>query len=455
MFSIGNLKGNGRMNKLGAVACSLGLLLSFGVTACTGGGADGGSSAKPDGKQQKEEAVKSNVNEPAELVIFGQVGNTEQVWNERFGTALKQKFPNYTFKYIQKNSQNTITNMIASGQTIDLIHDSIGGINADVVNTGYGYDLAELLKKHQLDLNQLEPAVLQSVSVQGKLYGLPLHDGGLVLYYNKDIFDKFGVPYPKNGMTWEQKDKFLRYEDVYNVWVMFAVEAGSFYYEIGGLKGTATFGDIVICPPDTVFRRVVVAPLTFYYLELVWIDSQSSGQQAADIIPAGKISIVNTSRLAHNYAAMRKWHSWPRPVRLPQFNHYCRDIWLLYCDELGEGDMQNEKSAGGKPDPLMTEARLLIEKHAFAMLNLKEIAAALGISAVQLTKKFSSSYGMTPLRYLTSLRLRKAKMLLLETKMTIDQISECCGYQNGFYLHRVFVKYEHTTPSNYRKSQPV
>ena len=62
------------------------------------------------------------------------------------------------------------------------------------------------------------------------------------------------------------------------------------------------------------------------------------------------------------------------------------------------------------------------------------------------------SFGVTPLRYLTSLRLNKAKMLLLETNMTIEQISECCGYQNGFYLNRVFVKYEHTTPSRYRNT---
>ncbi|ULL16629.1 extracellular solute-binding protein [Paenibacillus sp. H1-7] len=191
------------MNKIGAVACGLGLLLSCAVTGCSGGGSAGNSVVKP-AEKDKEEAAIVNANDPAELVIFGQVGNTEQVWNERFGAALKQRFPNYTFKYIQRNSQNTIQNMIASGQTIDLIHDSIGGINADIVNTGYGYDLAEMIKKHQVDLNRLEPSVLQSVSVQGKLYGLPLHDGGLVLYYNKDIFDKFGVPYPKNGMTWDE-----------------------------------------------------------------------------------------------------------------------------------------------------------------------------------------------------------------------------------------------------------
>jgi len=45
---------------------------------------------------------------------------------------------------------------------------------------------------------------LKSYGKNGELYGIPytLNYGALV--YNKDIFDKFAVPYPKDGMTWEQ-----------------------------------------------------------------------------------------------------------------------------------------------------------------------------------------------------------------------------------------------------------
>ncbi|MDF2713273.1 MAG: extracellular solute-binding protein family 1 [Paenibacillus sp.] len=149
-------------------------------------------------------APKSYADDPAELVIFGAVGNTEEVWNERFGTALKQKFPKYKFTYIQGSAKNTLQSMIAAGQTIDLIHDSLGGMRANIIDNGYNYDLSPLMKTHQIDTSRFETAVFDSLSDKGKLYGFPLHDGGLVLYYNKDIFDKFGVGYPKNGMTWDQ-----------------------------------------------------------------------------------------------------------------------------------------------------------------------------------------------------------------------------------------------------------
>ncbi|WP_028550312.1 ABC transporter substrate-binding protein [Paenibacillus sp. UNC451MF] len=160
---------------------------------------------------------KTYTDEPAELVVFGAVGNSEEVWNERFGTALKQKFPKYKFTYIQGNAQNSLQNVITSGQTIDLIHDSIGGMRTNIIDNGFNYDLTPLIKTHKIDMERFEPAVFQSLSDQGKLYGFPLHDGGLVLYYNKDIFDKFGVPYPKNGMTWDEAialgNRLTRFED--------------------------------------------------------------------------------------------------------------------------------------------------------------------------------------------------------------------------------------------------
>jgi multiple sugar transport system substrate-binding protein len=37
----------------------------------------------------------------------------------------------------------------------------------------------------------------------GGIYGLPVFNNTITTFYNKDLFDKFGVPYPKDGMTWD------------------------------------------------------------------------------------------------------------------------------------------------------------------------------------------------------------------------------------------------------------
>jgi multiple sugar transport system substrate-binding protein len=82
---------------------------------------------------------------------------------------------------------------------------------------GYG----QLISANQLvDINAafkddpVDPApyggLLDELSVDGGLYGLPFRADFWIAYYNKDLFDKAGVPYPTNDMTWAQFDDLAR-----------------------------------------------------------------------------------------------------------------------------------------------------------------------------------------------------------------------------------------------------
>ncbi len=47
------------------------------------------------------------------------------------------------------------------------------------------------------------PALLESASYDGSVYGFPRDIGFSVLYYNKDLFDAAGVEYPTEEWTWD------------------------------------------------------------------------------------------------------------------------------------------------------------------------------------------------------------------------------------------------------------
>ena len=47
------------------------------------------------------------------------------------------------------------------------------------------------------------PKALNAFNYKGKLYAIPRDVSNLVIYYNKDIFDKYKVPYPSQGWTME------------------------------------------------------------------------------------------------------------------------------------------------------------------------------------------------------------------------------------------------------------
>ena len=51
------------------------------------------------------------------------------------------------------------------------------------------------------------PQALNALSWQGRLYAIPRDVSNIVVYYNKDLFDKKGVPYPK--LNWTQAE-FLK-----------------------------------------------------------------------------------------------------------------------------------------------------------------------------------------------------------------------------------------------------
>jgi len=53
------------------------------------------------------------------------------------------------------------------------------------------------------DLSDYWPALLESASLDGSVYGFPRDIGLEVLYYNKDIFDQVGVAYPTDDWTWD------------------------------------------------------------------------------------------------------------------------------------------------------------------------------------------------------------------------------------------------------------
>ncbi|CAG7654546.1 ABC transporter substrate-binding protein [Paenibacillus allorhizosphaerae] len=141
---------------------------------------------------------------PATLKVY--VSNssiTDEDLNTLIVAPLKKKFPQISVEPIRQGKGTTIAELVAAGQPPDLIYTN----NMDI-GTYKMLDLLEditpLMKKHQVNLERFDSAMLASAkSDKGELYGLPFFAHFSALYYNKNIFDKFGVPYPKDGMTWE------------------------------------------------------------------------------------------------------------------------------------------------------------------------------------------------------------------------------------------------------------
>jgi multiple sugar transport system substrate-binding protein len=55
----------------------------------------------------------------------------------------------------------------------------------------------------EFDQGDLYPGMLNLYTVDGKVWGVPAGVDMIVMYYNQDLFDQQGAPYPEPGWTWD------------------------------------------------------------------------------------------------------------------------------------------------------------------------------------------------------------------------------------------------------------
>ena len=83
---------------------------------------------------------------------------------------------------------------------------------------------------------------------------------------------------------------------------------------------------------------------------------------------------------------------------------------------------------------------------------LDEIASAGAVSKRECTRCFQKYAHLTPMEYLSYYRIRMAAHDLVETQMSITEISEACGFNSASYFTKVFQKEMGCLPRDYRES---
>ncbi|TMV46871.1 extracellular solute-binding protein [Paenibacillus mesophilus] len=173
-------------------------------------GCSGGAGKQADVKSAEQAAVEDTT--PVTLKLFIGVPIVDKDIETLIIEPVKKKYPYISIEVVRSGKGTTIAELVAAGQSPDLLYSWNGGLPVykefDLL-----YDLTPLAKKAKTDLARFEPTIIDSlkaISDKGELYALPFSEDLSALFYNKDIFDRTGVPYPKDGMTWEDAAEIAR-----------------------------------------------------------------------------------------------------------------------------------------------------------------------------------------------------------------------------------------------------
>lgn len=120
-------------------------------------------------------------------------------------------------------------------------------------------------------------------------------------------------------------------------------------------------------------------------------------------------------------------------------------------DRDSDGEEDDEKEAPAY-DRMIDNVISDIREHYLEDISLTSLSAKYNTSMSHLSKMIKETLKMNFSDYIAILRIQRAKELLRDDSMSIQEIAEIVGYNDYFYFTKVFKKVEGISPSKYRKS---
>lgn len=172
------------------------------VSACSN---QTGTNSKEETNKSDTSDVSAEDKDPVTIKIAYAFG--EESFHDRFD-HIDKKLENIEIEYVAyENTLESLQEIYANNVKPDIIiqyNDMTPVKELDVIEP-----IDDLAVKHGLDLDTLRSslvAYIRSLDEEGRMIGLPDGSSHVALYYNKEIFDLFGVEYPdpNKNMTWEE-----------------------------------------------------------------------------------------------------------------------------------------------------------------------------------------------------------------------------------------------------------
>ena len=105
--------------------------------------------------------------------------------------------------------------------------------------------------------------------------------------------------------------------------------------------------------------------------------------------------------------------------------------------------------SGIQKDHMQKANEYIIENYKNPDFNYKELCHATGLEYAYFSELFKKTFKMSPVRFVTKMRIDYAKELLVTNRRSVSEIAEMCGFSNLYYFSNVFKKQTGFSPSQY------
>nr|WP_244574604.1 sugar ABC transporter substrate-binding protein [Cohaesibacter sp. ES.047] len=121
--------------------------------------------------------------------------------------AFEAKYPDIKVEHTDLGSTDystmLMTQLSGGGSDLDVVQiKDIPGY-ANLMKSNSLVELSDFIKEQGIDTDAFG-GLIEELTVKSGTYGMPFRSDVWILYYNKGLFDKAGVEYPTNDMTWTE-----------------------------------------------------------------------------------------------------------------------------------------------------------------------------------------------------------------------------------------------------------
>ncbi len=234
----------------------------------------------------------------------------------------------------------------------------------------------------------------------------------------------------------------LGLEDGFNVCLQEAdfclskeVSKTPFFFPTKNYKGITIYFD------EENFRLENAGLLSTFELDFQNLHKKYLSSQSTIIMPSSKELCNVMASLWENKENLSNF-------RLKQSTLEIINILLNHTDKHNEKRAYHTKTQA----EIAKKAEKLLTEHLAEHIPIKKIAIKFGISETSLKNYFKAIYGENISEYLRKYRMKKASQLLLETKLSVGEISHLVGYTKQGKFAELFRRYYGHSPLEYRRA---
>lgn len=126
--------------------------------------------------------------------------------------------------------------------------------------------------------------------------------------------------------------------------------------------------------------------------------------------------------------------------------------WIQELHEAGDSLLQHPASKDGG-STMIGQVIAYLEQHYASEITLTELARDFHVTPNYLSTLFHQTTGTTFVKYVTRLRMMRAKQLLADPSLQVQQVAEQVGYFSTRHFTKCFFEFEGCSPSEYKKKR--